>query len=162
MLDTDNPICHSTINSPQVEISVEINRGNANSIKLNILCSPDNEEITSIMYNWSTTQLSLDTTNSSTNNSDDLLKEIQVAGVGSTNILAATLTEPPFSLGDGESLRLNVFVDRSIVEVFANERACLTSRVYPTRSDSTGINIQTIGGSAVIECLDIWNLKSIW
>ena len=162
LLDTDSQVWHSTINSPQVEIYVEINRGNANSIKLNILCSPDNAEITSVIYNWSTAQLSLDTTNSSTNNSDDLLKEIQVAGIGSARSLAAALTEPPFSLGNGESLRLHVFVDRSIVEVFANERSCLTSRVYPTRSDSIGVSMQAIGGSAMIESLDVWNLKSIW
>ena len=45
----------------------------------------------------------------------------------------------PLYLEDGEELRLRVFIDRSIIEVFANERQCLTVRAYPSREDSNGV-----------------------
>ena len=32
------------------------------------------------------------------------------------------------------------FIDRSIIEIFANKRQCITQCIYPTREDSTGIN----------------------
>ena len=52
----------------------------------------------------------------------------------------------PLQLEEDELLRLHVFIDRSILEVFANGRLCLTSRIYPTRSDSTGIGLFAAGG----------------
>ena len=36
------------------------------------------------------------------------------------------------TLAAGENLRLRVFLDRSVIEVYANARATLTSRVYPS------------------------------
>jgi sucrose-6-phosphate hydrolase SacC (GH32 family) len=39
----------------------------------------------------------------------------------------------------GEHLRLRVFLDRSMVEAYLNERKSITSRVFPSRSDATGL-----------------------
>lgn len=60
------------------------------------------------------------------------------------------------------TLRLHVFVDRSIIEVFADNRTCLTSRVYPTRSDSTGVALRARGGKITVQQLSIWTLNGIW
>ena len=43
----------------------------------------------------------------------------------------------PLILGPDEPLRLHIFLDRSVLEVFANDRISITSRIYPTRADST-------------------------
>ena len=67
-----------------------------------------------------------------------------------------------FELADREPLRLRVFVDRSIIEIFANGKACLTQRVYPTRSDSNGVAVFAEGGSATLKTADIWQLEPIW
>jgi beta-fructofuranosidase len=53
---------------------------------------------------------------------------------------------------------LHVFLDRSIVEVYANERACLTARIYPSRTDSLGVNLFSRDGSARVRALDVWEL----
>ena len=53
----------------------------------------------------------------------------------------------PIEIKNGERLDLRVFVDRSIVEVSANGRQCLTIRAYPEREDSSGVTIFTRGGS---------------
>lgn len=60
------------------------------------------------------------------------------------------------------SLDLRVFVDGSVIEVFANGHSCLTSRVYPTREDSVGLSIAAIGGSVSIDTLDVWQLDGAW
>ncbi|WP_458204452.1 GH32 C-terminal domain-containing protein [Haladaptatus sp. NG-SE-30] len=67
----------------------------------------------------------------------------------------------PVETPDG-TLSLRVFVDGSVIEVFANERQCLTSRVYPTLPESTGISFDAEGGEAVVERLDIWELGDAW
>jgi beta-fructofuranosidase len=59
---------------------------------------------------------------------------------------------------EGESLSLRAFVDGSVLELFANERRCLTSRVYPTRPDATGISVAARGGEVGLAELDAWEL----
>jgi len=62
----------------------------------------------------------------------------------------------------GEPLRLRVFVDRNVVEVFVNERRYLAMRVYPGREDSLGVSVRAQGQDAVLQCLDAWQMKAIW
>jgi beta-fructofuranosidase len=68
----------------------------------------------------------------------------------------------PFELRTGESLKLRVFIDRSIVEVFANGRQCAAVRVYPKRPDSLGVSIYARGGDPLLRSLDAWQMKSIY
>jgi beta-fructofuranosidase len=71
------------------------------------------------------------------------------------------VTSGLFELAAGETLKLRVFVDGSMVEVFANGRACLTARVYPTRADSLGLGLVTRGGSARHLHLGVWKMGAI-
>jgi beta-fructofuranosidase len=59
-------------------------------------------------------------------------------------------------------LRLRVFVDHSVVEVFANGEACLSTRIYPTRPDSLSVEVFATGAGAELTELDAWRLDSIW
>jgi beta-fructofuranosidase len=61
---------------------------------------------------------------------------------------------------DGDSLSLRAFVDGSVLELFANERRCLTSRVYPTRRDAAGVSLAARGGTVRIDALDAWELDA--
>ncbi len=40
--------------------------------------------------------------------------------------------EAPFELKSGEMIELDIFIDKSVVEVYANERQAISRRVYPT------------------------------
>lgn len=62
----------------------------------------------------------------------------------------------------GDPLDLRIFVDKSIVEVFVNNRHCVNMRTYPTRDDSVGITLFARGGNAVVEKLDFWEMGSIY
>ena len=68
----------------------------------------------------------------------------------------------PLLLEPGEPLRLRVFIDRSVVEVFANGKQCVAARVYPGREDSTGISIRAQGDNARLVSLDAWQMKDIY
>ncbi|MEM4781974.1 MAG: GH32 C-terminal domain-containing protein [Halalkalicoccus sp.] len=78
--------------------------------------------------------------------------------------LAASSVDPrELPLGDLERpLDLRVFLDGSVLEVFVNERRCLSTRVYPTRPDSDGLSVYAHDGSARFAELDIWTLDSAW
>jgi sucrose-6-phosphate hydrolase SacC (GH32 family) len=59
-------------------------------------------------------------------------------------------------------LELRVFVDKSIVEVFANMgRAVMTMQVFPDEIDS-GVEVFCENGKIFIENLTLWTIKSTW
>ena len=83
-----------------------------------------------------------------------------------SSTLPGALSRPPESapivLEDGEPLRLRVFVDRSIVEIFVNDQQCIAARVYPGRDDSVGVSSRAQGSSATLKSLDAWQMSNIY
>lgn len=66
------------------------------------------------------------------------------------------------SVQSDSKLSLRVFIDRSSIEVFANEgQATMTSRIYPTE-ERAGVEIFAEGGEALVADCTYWNLKDIW
>ena len=68
----------------------------------------------------------------------------------------------PIILENGEPLRLRIFIDRSIVEIFANDRLCIAARVYPGRDDSIGVSLRAQGSGATLKSLDAWQMSNIY
>jgi beta-fructofuranosidase len=71
------------------------------------------------------------------------------------------LGNAPLDLDEGEDLVLRIYIDRSVVEAFANGRACQTRRFYPERDDCLGIRLFAHGGEAKVRSVDVWRLASI-
>ena len=66
------------------------------------------------------------------------------------------------TLSDTKRVKLHIFVDRSSVEVFANDgEKVMTDRIYPPPG-STGIELYSTGGAGKVVSLTIWQLASIW
>jgi len=66
------------------------------------------------------------------------------------------------SLQSGSKLSLRIFIDRSSIEVFANEgQTTMTSRIYPTE-ERAGIEVFAEGGEVQVSGCKYWNLKDIW
>lgn len=64
----------------------------------------------------------------------------------------------PLDLKAGETLRLRVFVDKPIVEVFANNRQAICRRVYPSCRDSLGVVLFAQGGKAEFSRVRAWEM----
>jgi len=79
---------------------------------------------------------------------------------GSLNVSG---TEVPLKLeGENKTLKVQVFLDRSVMEVFVNGgRAAVTRVEYPGEED-LGIGVFAEGGKATLKSLDVWQMKSIW
>jgi beta-fructofuranosidase len=79
---------------------------------------------------------------------------------GSLNVAG---TEVPLKLeGGNKTLKIQVFLDRSVMEVFINGGQTAVTRVeYPGEED-LGIGVFAEGGKATLESLDVWQMKSIW
>lgn len=77
-----------------------------------------------------------------------------------TNIFAGGITAKLPASSVGKLIKLRVFLDRSVLEVYANDQACLTKVVYPEESD-LGIGLFASGGTARLKSLNAWPLKSV-
>ncbi len=124
-----------------LEVSLEMNAPDAGQYGIKVCCAPGGQEQTLIYYDASDRKLKVDTTQSS-------------LADGPKNVEAG-----PFELRSGEPLRLRVFVDKSVVEVFANEgRQAVMRRIYPTRADSVGVRLFSKGGEARVAALEAWEM----
>jgi len=132
------------VRGDRLEIVAEVDLGQADQASVVLRRSPDGAEQTCVRYRRADSCLILDTTRSS----------LSPAAHGDVH-------GGPLELTPGEPLRLRIFLDGSVVEVFANDRVCVSGRIYPTRADSLGVDL-VAEGAARLTALDIWELRSIW
>jgi beta-fructofuranosidase len=128
-----------------LELIVELRPADASCCGIVVRATPDGAEQTRICYDATLRQLIVDRSRSSQDQAVD-----------------ATLHAAPLTLEPDEPLRLHLFVDRSVLEVFANERVSITSRIYPTRLDSRGVALIVESGEVELVALDAWRLRGIW
>jgi len=70
-------------------------------------------------------------------------------------------TDVPLKLISGR-LKLHLFIDKSVIEVFINDGVTSVTRVeYPGEND-LGVSVFAENGNATLRSLDVWKLKSIW
>jgi beta-fructofuranosidase len=114
------------VRGDSLDLELEIDPGTASEVALLVRRSPDGKEETRIAYDRASATLAIDRDR---------------AGAGDGGVHSA-----PLPLGAGETLRLRVLVDRSSVEVFAQDgRVVLTDRVYPD-PESVGSALEAKGG----------------
>ena len=135
------------ISGNAMELAVELDPKTASDMTLNVLRSPGEEEYTQIIFSHKPkTTIGMDVSHASLHKTVD----VRPPEIG------------PLALADGEPLKLRVFIDKSVVEVFANGRQCVVVRVYPQRKDSLGVWLRATGGDAVLKRLDAWQMNSIY
>jgi beta-fructofuranosidase len=142
------------IEGNSMEILVEADAKNSSSFEINILRSPDKQEYTRIAFYkerglrtlLKSSVITIDNTNSS--------------------ILPDVKSRPeelaPVVIGKNETLKLRIFIDKSVIEVFVNGKQYLCERVYPGMESSKGISFLARGSGAVVKSFDAWQMKSIW
>ena len=65
--------------------------------------------------------------------------------------------EAPLCLENKEDLMLDIFVDKSVVEVYANEKQAISRRIYP-QNPSAAVGIKLIGMRENVIFLEAWDM----
>ena len=141
-----------------LELAVEIDPLKAREVGLKVRRSPGGEEETAVSYDSEAAVLRVEVGRSSLDREIRYTRYRRHQPYLSERERYVTAQEGPFELAPGEPLTLRIFLDRSILEVFANRRQCITQRIYPTRADSTGISLFARGGAARLRSLQAWTL----
>jgi beta-fructofuranosidase len=127
-------------------------------VQLNVLRSANAEEVTRIMflpergYRDRTRSDPLPGVISVDNTRSSILPDVRSRSPETAQV----------ALARDEPLKLRVFIDRSVVEVFVNGKQCVALRVYPGREDSLGVSLRAQGQDARLRSLGAWQMKSIY
>ena len=156
------------ISGNAMEIYAEIDPGDASMIELNVLQSPQKEEYTNISilpgrgYGPGRNYWRMPGERSERRPVPALVS----LQTGHASVLPGARARAPetaeVQMDRDEPVKLRVFIDKSVVEVFINGKQCIAARVYPGREDSTGVSLRSQGGSSQLVSLDAWQMKNIY
>jgi len=142
------------IRGDSLELEIGIDPGNTRQFGLKVRCSPDGREQTVITCDREAQTLRIDCARSSLT-PGIVYRTFCMYGGDNPPV---TEQSAPFALKPGEPLRLRIFIDHSILEVFANRRQCLTQRIYPSREDSLGVSLFSAEGPVTVNSLTAWTM----
>ena len=138
-LDQDAEFELAGIDGRSCEIQLTVDVGTAQQVGLRVRTSVGKEETTLLYY--------------------DAPRKVLVFDATQSGPLGRTVVEgAPFALPEGQPLQLRVFIDHSVVEVFANDRQAITRRVYPEREDSDRVQLYCRDGAATFADIKTWEI----
>ena len=129
------------ISGNSIELGITMESTEASEYGVKVCVSPDGQEETVVSYDATAGEIRIDTRNSGPKDTP-------------TKVEAAPLT-----LKQGEPLKLRVFVDKSVVEVFANGRQALMRRIYPAQAESLGVSMFSNGGRTQVSSFAAWHIS---
>jgi beta-fructofuranosidase len=167
VLPANEEIVLDGVQGNAMELVAEIDTNDAPMVELNVLRSPGKEECTRIAFyrargyrDWERyTGWELDSRLAA---QDSLVTIDTSYSSVLPDVLSRAPETGPVYLEPNEPLKLRVFVDRSVVEVFVNGKQCLAVRVYPGREDSVGVSLRSQGRDALLKSLDAYQMENIY
>jgi beta-fructofuranosidase len=139
IINSDTEIELDEFGKELLELEIVMHPGEAEQCGVMVNCSKDGREQTALYYDASAKKLTCDATKSSID-------------MGRRNIESG-----PFELKKGEQLVLRIFVDKSIIEVYANDRQAIARSVYP-KLGGTGVKLFAKGGDVKVISVKAWEL----
>jgi beta-fructofuranosidase len=133
---------HATFEGRVLDIEARFSDRDRGKVGLTLLSSADGRETTRIVYWQDARRLSIERERSSLN-----------PDVRHQNVNAH------LALAPDEALDLRVLLDNSVLEVYANNRICLSTRLYPSLPDSVHASAFS-EGPATLD-LKIWTMGGI-
>ncbi len=180
-LPANKEVVLKNIKGNAMELSMEIDPKDAPVIELNVLRSANKEETTRIIfmrnrgmgagrdYKFGQLAALLAEGNSKPAppaSNPAVRKSLITLETSSASLHPDVLARGPETaelfMNNEEPLKLRIFIDKSVVEVFVNGRQCLAARVYPSRHDALGVSVLSKGKDAFLKSVDAWQMKSIY
>jgi beta-fructofuranosidase len=132
------------IKGDMLEIQMEIKANEAKQVGIKVLRSPNGEEETLLYYDTDESMLKVNRMKSTL---DRFERSKGIQG-GKLEL-------------HGDNLKLHIYLDRSMIEAYANGLKSLTTRAYPSRNDALGLEIWG-NGSLTVKSMEVWQMKSAW
>lgn len=171
-LPANEEVVLENIEGNAMEIIAEIDPQDAPMVELNVLRSPEKEEYTRITLfpfrGYSEGRNYWRERGEESNSQPD--NQPRKSLVTLETSYSSTLPEAksrapetaPFLLEEDQTIKLRVFIDKSVVEVFVNGIQAVAARVYPGLEESVGVSLRSQGKESRLISLDAWQMKNTW
>ena len=130
----------------EVIINLDTAQTTALSYGIEVFADPERQEYTRLYFNRDTAELVLD-------------KSVSSLSASVEDKLALTRSFDVDAFGQPQ--KFHVFIDHSVVDVFINDKAALSFRVYPTKLGSTEVNLLALDGMVHATNIEAWQLKNV-
>lgn len=132
-----------------MELKIVMKNGKAHAFGVKVAASGDGQEETVLKYLPNEGKFQVDLTKSSLN--EEFMRgylwdedKIQIADL---------------RLNEGEDLEMQIFIDRSVLEVFVNKKLALVQRIYPTLKSSNKVVLFSEEGATQVPIVESWNMN---
>ena len=133
----------------QYEISVTFRPGNARKFGLTFYKNPDGSEYTKIYFDRDHNRLVID--------KEKMSALTSAMSIPQRNQPNRFINEDVYEV-NGEEVTLHLFVDGSVVDGFINDEDAFTSRIYPSKENSTMVEIFSDGTDTSVSA-DMWEIS---
>ena len=154
--DTERPL--PEVRGDCVELALEMEPHGAAESGLKLRCAPDGSEETIISLSFEQQTIQIDYQKASLR--DDLVYPPD--SPYGENRQGPRVQEAAFDFRQGERVKLRIFLDRSVLELFVDDRRYLAQRIFPSRLDSLDAKLFSRGGPTMVRRLKAWQMRSIW
>ncbi len=131
-IKSDSSYTLKELSGDALELKVEFESTEAKEFGLDVLCDKDGENGLRIAVNAQSKTLSVGT------------------------------VKAPFKLTKGENLTLRVFIDKNLVEVFANDRQAAATALKDSPPQNTTVKLFAVGANVKAKSVTSWKMKSIY
>ena len=88
-------------------------------------------------------------------------KGFTIASGKGEKTLTVDYINPPFELQEGEDLTLRIFIDKNLIDVFANDRQAAVGW-HHYDSEDLHVSLFSKGGDLKVKSVSAWKMKSIY
>lgn len=149
--------------APGDSFELELNAATlSGTLELHLLESPDGCEYATVRIDPGAGTIAIDSSRIGSRARVSNRYPICYCGFAPEDVPLREVTEQKtaFALHEGEPLRLRVFVDRSIIEVFANGRLAMSQLVYPAGTDNRQLSL-IASAEQEVESLTAWPMAAL-
>ena len=148
------------ISGAALELELQVTAGSAGACGLKVRCSPDGAEETAVALDAAERAVEIEFGKAS--------RRRDLAFARWDAKLARPAQSAPLQFDPARPATLRVFVDHSVVEVFAGAGAeprqferFLAQRIYPTRPDALQVKLFSRGGAALAHRVRSWRMRAV-
>lgn len=157
----EKPVPIDAVQGDTLELNLTVDMQSAKRFGVKLRQTPDRAEETVIWIDREAGQLAIDVTKSTL---DPRIRYRTWCITRPTDPEDANrkvmIQQAPLPLKSGEPVQLRIFLDRSMLEVFANGHQCVTQRLWPTRADATRLSLVSDGGAVKVVSLQAWDMAA--
>lgn len=162
-LPANKEVVLKNIKGNAMEIVAEIDVKDVPAFEINVLRSPKKEEYTRIAFFRDRGYSANRQGTSDVPGTHNSLVTLETSHASlHPDVRPRAPETAPLLLDKDEPLRLRIFIDKSVVEVFVNGKQALAARVYPSKNNSIGVSLLSIGKDSQLKSLEAYQMKSIY